>query len=139
MTSTYESLFRRRCLGRNPYKGRGHVTARRLRAGEEPYNRERDLPKLLALWPCELDDQSLEGQGRLTALLRSALRRERQRGLRGHWTYDPARHARLLRAYDCELRRLERLLKQSGATIGRHARPASGLRPMPLLRLYDRG
>lgn len=139
MASTYENLCRHRCSGSKPHKGRGHVTARQSRAGEEPYNRERDLPVLLAVWPCELDDRSLEGQGRLTALLRSALRRERQRGLRGHWTYDLARHARLLRAYECELRQLERLLKQCGATIGRHVRRGTALRPLPLLRLDDRG
>jgi hypothetical protein len=137
MTSTYENMRRRRRPGGNPHKGRGHVAASPSRARQEPYDRERDLPRLLALWPSELNDQSLEGQGRLMALLRSALRKERQRGLKGHWTYDLARHARLLRAYECELQRLERMLAQSGARIGRHARPASVLRPLPLLRLDE--
>jgi hypothetical protein len=39
---------------------------------------------------------------RLLAKLRRALRAERQRGLGGHWAYDLARHAQLLRAYRAE-------------------------------------
>jgi hypothetical protein len=51
------------------------------------------------LWPSEIADGSLAGRLRLLARLRTALRRERQRGLAGHWAYDLARHARLLEAY----------------------------------------
>jgi hypothetical protein len=67
------------------------------------YVRARDLPKLIGLWPWEIEDQTLVGHERLLALLRRALRLERQRGLAGHWTYDLARHASLLKAYRCEL------------------------------------
>ena len=54
-------------------------------AGAAAYLRARDLPKLLALWPHELADQSLEGRNLILKKLRRALRAERRRGLAGHW------------------------------------------------------
>jgi hypothetical protein len=66
------------------------------------YVRARDLPKLVPLWPTEIDATSLGEHARLLAKLRRALRAERQRGICGHWSYDLARHAQLLRAYRAE-------------------------------------
>lgn len=66
------------------------------------YDRTRDLPGLIAVWPAELSDTSAESRRRLIAKLRSALRAERRRGLMGHWTYDLARHAQLLVAFKAE-------------------------------------
>jgi hypothetical protein len=66
------------------------------------YVRRRDLPKLVPLWPREIDVLSPADHARLLAKLRRALRAERQRGLGGHWAYDLARHAQLLRAYRAE-------------------------------------
>jgi hypothetical protein len=68
----------------------------------QPYCRTRDLAKLIPLWPDEIADESAEGRRKLLARLRRALREERRRGLAGHWTYDLARHAALLRAYKAE-------------------------------------
>jgi hypothetical protein len=62
-----------------------------------------ELPRILPLWPHELDDASQEGRRRILAKLRRALRAERRRGLAGHWTYDLARHVELLRVYRLEL------------------------------------
>jgi hypothetical protein len=70
------------------------------------YSRSRDLPRLVPLWPREIEDESEDGRRRLVAKLRRALREERRRGLAGHWAYDLARHAALLRAYRAELARL---------------------------------
>nr|PZN85721.1 MAG: hypothetical protein DIU57_06060 [Pseudomonadota bacterium] len=85
--------------------------------GAASYDRKRDLPGLLALWPWEIEDTSLEGHRRLVDLLRRALRQERQRGLKGHWTYDVARHARLLSAYKCEFAAFKaRLARESTKT-----------------------
>lgn len=67
------------------------------------YRRAVDLPKLIALWPHEIEDRSAAGRARLLAKLKAALRAERLRGLAGHWTYDLARHAQLLAAYRAEL------------------------------------
>ncbi len=66
------------------------------------YQRARDLPRLLPLWPHELETIDLAQHARLLARMRRALRIERQRGRGGHWAYDLARHAELLRAYRLE-------------------------------------
>jgi hypothetical protein len=66
------------------------------------YQRRRDLPRLLPLWPHEIEPATLADHARLLARMRRALRLERQRGIAGHWTYDLARHAALLRAYRAE-------------------------------------
>lgn len=63
------------------------------------YERNRDLPRLVPLWPSELKTDTRADHLRLLACLRRALRLERQRGLAGHWAYDLTRHALLLRAY----------------------------------------
>lgn len=68
-----------------------------------PYERRTDLPRLLPLDPLDLDDESPQGRRRLLAKLRRALRAERRRGIAGHWTYDLARDAELLRVYRLEL------------------------------------
>ena len=72
-------------------------------AGGDAYARARDLPRLVALWPQELEDQSLEGRLRILAQIRRALRAERRRALSGHWSYDLNRHLGLLSAYKGEL------------------------------------
>ena len=78
------------------YGGMAEASARR-------YQRARDLPKLIALWPRELEDQSLPGGLRILAKLRRALRAERARATSGHWSYDLNRHLGLLCAYKGEL------------------------------------
>lgn len=72
-------------------------------AGARIYLRVRDLPKLIALWPCELADETPEGSLRVLAKLRRALRAERRGGGAGHWSYDLNRHLGLLSAYKAEL------------------------------------
>lgn len=79
------------------------------------YERSRDLPLLIPLWPRELKTQSLEAQQRLLVKLRRALRVERRLGLAGHWTYDLARHARLLEAYGLEVQEWRERLRSLGA------------------------
>jgi hypothetical protein len=64
-----------------------------------------ELAAVLPLWPHELADNSPRGRWLILAKLRRALRAERCRGLAGHWTYDLARHAELLRLYRLELAR----------------------------------
>ena len=107
-------------------------TARDTRYASVPtllhtYDRARDLPRLLPLWPSEIADQSVPGREHIVQRMRRALRQERCRGLAGHWTYDLARHAALLRAYKHELAELERLIERPSARkLCRDvARPAS--------------
>ena len=67
------------------------------------YDRRTELPRVLPLWPHELDDETPQGRSKVLAKLRRALRAERRRGIAGHWTYDLARHVELLRVYRREL------------------------------------
>ena len=76
-------------------------------AGASVYARSRDLPRLIALWPHELADESLEGCKLVLAKLRQALRAERRRATSGHWSYDLNRHLGLVSAYKGELARLK--------------------------------
>lgn len=76
-------------------------------AGAVAYVWGRDLPRLVALWPRDLEDESAEGRNRVLAKLRRALRAERRRGAAGHWSYDLNRHLGLLSAYRGELTLLE--------------------------------
>lgn len=62
------------------------------------YDRARDLPRLVALWPHEVADTTLEGHERLVKVLKRALRIERRLGLAGHFSYDLGRHRSLLAA-----------------------------------------
>jgi hypothetical protein len=70
---------------------------------QRPYDRRRELPRVLPLWPHDLDDNSPQGRRVILAKLRRALRAERRRGISGHWTYDLCRHVELLRVYRLEL------------------------------------
>ena len=84
----------------------GRSTRRRFQSHSDvdshAYDRARDLPKLLPLWPLKIVTSKTADHAGLLARLRKALRAERQRGASGHWTYDLARHAQRLRAYRAE-------------------------------------
>lgn len=75
------------------------------------YDRERDLPRLIRLWPDEVKSSEPETLGMIVRRLHAALRAERQRGLAGHWTYDLARHSQLYAAYRAELHSLNAIHK----------------------------
>ncbi len=83
-----------------PERPHAHCAPRRR---QRPYDRRAELPRILPLWPHEVEDQSPHGRARILARLARALRAERRRGIAGHWTYDLARHAELLRVYRLEL------------------------------------
>jgi hypothetical protein len=82
------------------------------------YDRTRDLPRLLPLWPHEVVVTSPESQAALMCRLRRALRMERRRGIAGHWTYNLARHADLLRAYRAEQALAADAARQMSETAG---------------------
>ncbi len=63
-----------------------------------PYRRTIQLPKILPLWPREVEDTSAEARMKIIGKLRQALRAERRRGRAGLWTYDLNRHLALLDA-----------------------------------------
>jgi hypothetical protein len=71
------------------------------RPWQRPYDRERDLPRLVPVLAADLRSDDHLGHRQIVRLLRRALRAERARAREGHWTYNPARHAALVRA--CKL------------------------------------
>jgi hypothetical protein len=89
------------------------------------YERARDLTRLVPLWPHEIADTSIAGRTRLVAVLRQALRHERQRGLAGHWAYDLARHHALLEAWRAEVAALVALGRTIAPTPPAARRPRS--------------
>jgi hypothetical protein len=80
-----------------------------------PYDRARDLPRLMPLWPEDVRDDTLAGRQALVLRLGAVLRRERQRGIAGAWGYDLARHRQLVIAYRAEHDAWQRLLRHAVA------------------------
>ncbi len=99
----------------------------------KPFQRESELPKLIGIWPSDLEDTSLENAAKIVALLRKMLRAERQRGRTGHWAYDLNRHLTLAEALKAERERLRNLGQASGS--GSEARVIS---TASLSRVADR-
>ena len=73
-------------------------------AGARRYKRERDLPKLIHLFPHELDRVDRAGHLRILARLRLALRGQRELGRQEppHWAYDRNLHLGLIGAFKAE-------------------------------------
>jgi hypothetical protein len=78
------------------------AVSRAVAAGREAYDRERHLPRIIAVGPSEVADRSEQGQALILRKLARALRAERNRGRAGHWTYDLNRHIALSQAYAAE-------------------------------------
>jgi hypothetical protein len=95
-------------------------------AGAGCYVRARDLPRLIALWPRELSDQTSEGSLLILSKLRRALRAERRRALAGHWSYELNRHLGLMTAYKAELGLMRRAKFRPNRTTPVAASPTSG-------------
>lgn len=76
--------------------------SKRSQICHEEYDRLRDLPSLIALWPSEICDFSPAGTHKIICRLLIALRAERERGRSGHWSYNLERHLGLARAYKAE-------------------------------------
>ena len=87
------------------------------------YVRERDLAKLVPLWPREIEDQSTKGALVILAKLRRALRAERTRGVAGHWSYDLNRHLGLLSAFKGELASYRAMQLSCSGSAGARPRP----------------
>lgn len=103
---------------------------------QDDQRRRSELARFLPLWPAERADLSLSGRDRIIRLLAKALRHERCRGVVGHWAYDLARHAALLRIYKAEVRgRRGRVSEavESGTNSEDHGFLPSTDLPLPLL------
>jgi hypothetical protein len=107
-------------------------------SGNPTYSRSERLAGLIGLWPHELEDYSHPGTSRIVALLRKALRAERNRGKSGHWAYDLNRHQALSTALKAERTRLTIL--ERGLPSRKAACADQGLaRPAGTLRLPEAG
>lgn len=62
------------------------------------YERRRDLPRLVPLWPQEIRDGSRAGRLRVLSHLSRAMQAERRRAMAGKTDYDLNRHLALFRA-----------------------------------------
>ncbi len=82
-------------------------------------------PRLIALWPHELADQSPDGSLLILSKLRRALRAERRRALAGHWSYELNRHLGLMMAYKAELGLMRRAKLRPSRTAPAAARSTS--------------
>ena len=96
-------LDAKRQPGAEPNPDASAIFGTMVEAGAGCYVRARDLPRLIALWPHELCDQTSEGSLLILSKLRRALRAERRRVLAGHWSYELNRHLGLMTAYKAEL------------------------------------
>lgn len=131
-----------------PFSTSGHRPTQTIRAHacvpqrrHRAYERTRDLPALLPVWPDEIANMTPEKHHRLIQRIRRALREERRRGLAGAWSYDLARHAGLYRALQEEIAATPPPLSSWAAAIFRNehsdpVRPAKAARrtqdaPMP--------
>jgi len=74
-----------------------------IAAGIAAYDRSRDLPPLLSVWPHEVEDCSDSARLNLLERLRRALRAQKRRADASHWGYDLNRHLALFCAYKSEL------------------------------------
>lgn len=66
------------------------------------WDRERMLPRLIAVGPDELADRSRNGRLVIVRRIIAALRGERTRGRAGHWSYSLDRHIGLVQALAAE-------------------------------------
>ncbi|WP_246657584.1 DUF6477 family protein [Cohaesibacter sp. CAU 1516] len=77
-----------------------------LRHGEKIYDRRRDLPGLLHLFPADIDRLDRVSSKAVLQKLTLLVKGERARGRTGHWRYSLARHIGLSQALRAEKLRL---------------------------------
>ena len=98
-----------------------HLLAAQHKQGADQYDRKRDLPGLLHLFPSEIDDLDKLNTRAILQQIVLALRAERKRGRSGHWRYSLARHIGLMQAFIAEKTRCHRATIEP-VTIGHKKR-----------------
>ena len=79
------------------------------------YQRESDLPYLIAVWPRELKDYSVGGTEYIIERIHKVVRAHYRAALQGHWSYgDGNRLIALRAALGAEKARLEHLKSAQG-------------------------
>jgi hypothetical protein len=80
-----------------------------IAAGAASYSRARDLPKLLALPPNQIEDDGAAATERIVAKLSARARAQALLGRRRHWSYDLNRRLALVAALTAERAHLAHL------------------------------
>ena len=94
-----------------------------IAAAADGWQRERMLPRLIAIGPDELADVGRAGRLLVVRRLIGALRGERARGRAGHWSYSLDRHIGLVQALAAERAGLSRVASGGvGAVAARRPR-----------------
>ena|GEM_PF-3168174 len=89
---------------------------RLIAAGSARYDRERHLPRLIAIHPDELNNPDAALQRDIVQRLNRALHGERRKARSANWSYDLNRHIALMQAYKAELETLGSLVKKRHRT-----------------------
>ena len=72
------------------------------------YDRQKDLPRLIAIWPSLLEDDTQEASRKIIEKIQKALQTERRKSKTGHWSYNLTKHIGLLTALKAEQTSLQR-------------------------------
>ncbi len=98
-------------------KPKKKVTLRDLRTRKTPqtipikhhiYDRQKDLPRLIPLWPEELKDQTEIGTKKIIEKIYIALQVERRKAKTSHWSYNLTKHIGLLAALKAEQKNMRK-------------------------------
>nr|WP_321457712.1 DUF6477 family protein [uncultured Cohaesibacter sp.] len=85
-----------------------------IRCGEKHYERNRDLPGLLHLFPQDIEKLEAEKPGAVLVKIAQALTAEKRRARSGHYRYSLLRHIGLTQALAAEKMRLVHPLAPQG-------------------------
>lgn len=82
-------------------------------AGARSYRRDRDLPRVLHLFPEEMADFTIPGYRKIIDILERRAAGMRNAALRGHWSYEPELHLAVLSALKAERMALAAIIKDA--------------------------
>ncbi len=66
------------------------------------YDRQKDLPRLIAIWPSQIKDDTQTGTHKIIDKIQRALQVERRKAKSSHWSYNLTKHIGLLTALKAE-------------------------------------
>lgn len=81
----------------------------------EAYERPRHLPRLISMWPEQIDDETTSGCEQIIVRIASALMGCARLASENHWSYDLSRHIGLLGAIIAERQHHAELVAQENA------------------------
>ena len=76
------------------------------------YDRQKDLPRLIPLWPDQVKDDTLGGIKKIIKKIDIALQSERRKAKTNHWSYNLTKHIGLLIAFKAEQKNMQEKTNQ---------------------------